>query len=339
MSLGAGYDSSDSRPGADRPTFRFERGIVLRRAALPCVLATLTLLLPWALASIPRPGSYGGDLPSCGLTTAEGPSWKPLPLLFTTPLALAGDLAPAWWMILARTGALRGARGCLAPAAARGQARGRGVGAVGVTALGPWSAYNAALGNSKGCLAAFVLWAVVAHLERRERLAFVLLAAAGLLRPEIWPFLVGYGAVDVAARVAGARRRRRGGDPRGLVRTRVVLERGPDQRRGDGESGPRPGKRGPRRASRVAGARRRRHRCRARRLRRGGLRGLAPAAGAGARAARGRRPPCSSPWQRPPGTRATRATWSRAIAVLAVLAGVGAAALPWPRLGVAALPH
>ena len=41
------------------------------------------------------------------------------------------------------------------------------VGAVGVTALASVVGYNAALGNSEGWLAAFVLWAAVAHLERR----------------------------------------------------------------------------------------------------------------------------------------------------------------------------
>ena len=35
-----------------------------------------------------------------------------------------------------------------------------------VMALSPWWLFNTALGNSEGLLAAAVLWAVVAHLER-----------------------------------------------------------------------------------------------------------------------------------------------------------------------------
>jgi hypothetical protein len=177
-----------------RPTFSFGRGIVLRHVALPSVLAALTLVAPWALAFDPQAWLvWGRDLPGSGLTAAGGPSWKPLPLLVTTPLALAGDLAPSLWMILARTGAFVAIGGAWRLGAMLG-GRPAAVGAVGVTALGPWLAYNAALGNSEGWLAAFVLWAIVAHLRGRDRAALALLTAAGLLRPEIWPFLLGYGA-------------------------------------------------------------------------------------------------------------------------------------------------
>ena len=57
-------------------------------------------------------------------------------------------------------------------------------------ALSPWWLYNAALGNSEGLLAAAVLWAAVAHLDGRHRLAFLALLAGSLLRPEVWPFLL-----------------------------------------------------------------------------------------------------------------------------------------------------
>jgi hypothetical protein len=176
-----------------RPTFSFGRGIVLRRAVLTCALAALTLLAARALAFDPQAWLvWGRDLPGSGLTTAGGPSWKPLPLLVTTPLALAGDLAPSLWMILARTGAFVAIGGAWRLGAMLG-GRAAAVGAVAVTALGPWWAYDAALGNSEGWLAAFVLWAIVAHLRGRERAALALLTLAGLLRPEIWPFLLGYG--------------------------------------------------------------------------------------------------------------------------------------------------
>jgi hypothetical protein len=105
-------------------------------------------VFPWALAFDPQAWLvWGRDLPGSGLTTADGPSWKPLPLLFTTPLALAGELAPSLWMILARTGAFVALGGAWRLGSMLG-GRTAAVGAVGVTVLGPWWAYNAALGNS-----------------------------------------------------------------------------------------------------------------------------------------------------------------------------------------------
>src|SRR5205823_10750664 len=68
-----------------------------------------------------------------------------------------------------------------------------GIGAAATMALSTWWAYNAALGNSEGLLAAAVVWAVVAHLAGRPRAALALLTAAALLRPEAWPFLGIYG--------------------------------------------------------------------------------------------------------------------------------------------------
>jgi len=65
----------------------------------------------------------------------------------------------------------------------------RGAAAALVLALSPWWAFNAALGNSEGLLAAAVLWAAVAHVAGRPGLAFAALLAGSLLRPEVWPFL------------------------------------------------------------------------------------------------------------------------------------------------------
>ena len=62
-----------------------------------------------------------------------------------------------------------------------------------VMAVSPWWLLNSALGNSEGWLAAAVLWAVIAHLAGHRRAALALAVAAGLLRPEVWPFLGLYG--------------------------------------------------------------------------------------------------------------------------------------------------
>ena len=41
------------------------------------------------------------------LNTVDGPSWKPLPVLFTAPFSLFGDdAAPALWLLVARGGSL-----------------------------------------------------------------------------------------------------------------------------------------------------------------------------------------------------------------------------------------
>ena len=157
------------------------------------VVAAVSLLGPWALAFDPQAWVvWGRDVLDGQLDTSTGPSWKPLPLLFTTPFAATGDLAPALWLIIARAagllalaGAARLAWRLAGPAAA--------VGAAATMLLSPWWAYNTALGNSEGMLAAAVLWAVVAHLEGRYVAACLLGLAAALLRPEAWPFEILYG--------------------------------------------------------------------------------------------------------------------------------------------------
>lgn len=156
-------------------------------------VAAVSLSGPWALAFDPQAWVvWGRDLLEGRLDTSAGPSWKPLPVLLTTPFAPAGDLAPALWLVVARAagllavaGAARLAWRLAGPAAA--------VGAAAAMLLSPWWAYNTALGNSEGMLAAAVLWAGVAHLDRRHAAACLLGLAAALLRPEAWPFLAAYG--------------------------------------------------------------------------------------------------------------------------------------------------
>src|SRR5690348_15641346 len=50
---------------------------------------------------------WGRELSHFQLVTTLGPSWKPLPVLFTAPFALAGDhAAPLLWLVVARAGGL-----------------------------------------------------------------------------------------------------------------------------------------------------------------------------------------------------------------------------------------
>ena len=157
------------------------------------MLAALSLLLPWALAFDPWAWLvWGRDVVHGSLDTTTGPSWKPFPVLFTTPFALFGGAAPALWTIVARAGGLLGLYGAFT-LADRFAGRWAGAAAVAVMALSPWWLFNTALGNSEGLLAAAVLWAVIAHLDGRHRAALALATAAALMRPEAWPFLFAYG--------------------------------------------------------------------------------------------------------------------------------------------------
>jgi hypothetical protein len=184
------------------------RGPVLVLACL--ALAALSLLLPWALAFDPWAWvTWGRDVTRLELNTAGGPSWKPLPVVFTTPLALTGDAAPALWLVIARAGGLLALAGAALLAYDLAAARGgvatadRGESAAGDRAAAPvaalaaaaamavstWWLFNTALGNSEGLLVAAALWAVVAHLGGRSKVALALGVAAALCRPEVWPFL------------------------------------------------------------------------------------------------------------------------------------------------------
>ena len=164
-----------------------------RAAPLLCAaclaVAALSLPAPWALAFDPWAWlAWGREAGRLELDTAGGPSWKPLPVVATTVLALAGHAAPALWLVLARAGGLLALAGA---ALLAGRLAGPVAAAVAVAAmaLSEWWLFNTALGNSEGLLAAAVLWAAVAHLAGRHRAALALALGAALLRPEAWPFL------------------------------------------------------------------------------------------------------------------------------------------------------
>ena len=158
------------------------------------VLGALSLLTvsaptydPWAWII------WGREITQLDLVTTGGPSWKPLPVMFTAPFALAGDdAAPGLWLAVARAGGLLafvmayrlGAR-LAGPVA--------GMVAAGSLFLADEFIRNFWRGNSEGLLVAFVLWAVERHLDGRRMHAFLLGFAAALLRPEVWPFWALYG--------------------------------------------------------------------------------------------------------------------------------------------------
>lgn len=156
------------------------------------VIAFLSLLLPstptydpWAWII------WGREVIHADLLTTSGPSWKPLPMLFTVPFALFGDAAPDLWLVVARAGTLGGLVVAYRLGTRLGGPAAGAIGAVAL-ALAPWTVRNAALGNSEGLLVLCVLWACDRHLDGHRGQAFFLAVAAGMLRPEAWPFLLLY---------------------------------------------------------------------------------------------------------------------------------------------------
>jgi hypothetical protein len=146
---------------------------------------------PWAWIM------WGREITQFDLVTEGGPSWKPLPILFTTPFSLFGDdLAPYLWLWLSRAGGLVacGFAFRIARRLVGGGIYGALAGISGAAALFASNKYvrDAALGNSEPLLAAAFLWAFERHLDGRRDHAFYLGVAAALLRPEAWPFLALY---------------------------------------------------------------------------------------------------------------------------------------------------
>lgn len=163
-------------------------------ALVACLaLAALSLLLPstptydpWAWII------WGREIAHLDLVTTDGPSWKPLPALFTVPFSAFGEAAPDLWLVVARAGGLLGLLFAFRVAKRLGGTV-AGAAAAGALALAPWYLKNTALGNSEGLMAAAVLGAVERHLAGHRRQAFALGLAAALLRPEAWPFFGLYG--------------------------------------------------------------------------------------------------------------------------------------------------
>jgi hypothetical protein len=156
-------------------------------------IAALTLLEPSAPTYDPWAWIiWGREIMHLDLDTVSGPSWKPLPVLFTAPFSLLGDsLAPSLWLLVARAGSL----GALVVTFRLGARLGGIAGGV-LSALfllcSPWLVRNALLGNSEGLLILFVVWSVERHIAGHHAQAFALGIAAGMLRPEAWPFILLY---------------------------------------------------------------------------------------------------------------------------------------------------
>ncbi|HSD81672.1 MAG TPA: hypothetical protein VLB47_13470 [Solirubrobacteraceae bacterium] len=186
-------DLTADRPLA--PAVAVPRALTRHRAALAVLLLTaLSFLFPSAPTYDPWAWIvWGREVVHLDLSTVDGPSWKPLPMLFTTPFALAGGLAPDLWLFVARAGARAGVVVVFRRVRRLGGGWPGAAAAAAAYALAPWTIRNGMMGNSEGLLVACALGAVERHLSGHRRLAFGLGIAAALLRPEAWPFVGLYG--------------------------------------------------------------------------------------------------------------------------------------------------
>jgi hypothetical protein len=135
---------------------------------------------------------WGRQLAHLDLATTAGPSFKPLPVLALAPLSVLGAATPVVWMGLMRAAAVLSLL-----LAYRLGARLAGPLAGAVAALGlalSADLYRTALlGSAEPVLIALTLGAADRHLAGRRDWALVLIALAGLIRPEAWVLLGAYG--------------------------------------------------------------------------------------------------------------------------------------------------
>jgi hypothetical protein len=180
------------------------------------IIGALSLLIPSTPSYDPWAWIvWGREIVHVNLQTTGGPTWKPLPVIFTTLFAPFGSAAPDLWLVIARAGAgaalvmvfrlsvrltrqigsyFTGARDGAPRATALGPALLAGlIGALGLAAFTGRYISDNALGYSEGLATAVILIAVERHLDGRPRQAFAVGFMAALDRPEIWLFWGPYG--------------------------------------------------------------------------------------------------------------------------------------------------
>jgi len=173
-------------------------GCLALAAISAAVLPTVPSYDPWAWIS------WGREVtdPHLSFAISGGPSWKPLPVVFTTIWALFGSAAaPTLWVITARAGGLLGMVAAYLLALRLVSRDGRGprwaavaaglIAAAGIVITQDWWD-EMFRGTSEPMLIATALWAVLAHLDGRRGWAFSLGVATSLIRPEAWPLIIVY---------------------------------------------------------------------------------------------------------------------------------------------------
>ena len=183
-------------------------GVALVVAAISLLIPSTPSYDPWAWLV------WGREIVHLNLHTVDGPSWKPLPVIFTTLFAPFGQAEPDLWLVVARAGAfaavvmvfrlsfrltrqvgtyftrtageLHGVS-LVVPAVMAGV-----IAALGLALSGGYISDNA-LGYSEGLATAVILIALERAIDGHPRQAFAIGFVAALDRPEIWLFWGPYG--------------------------------------------------------------------------------------------------------------------------------------------------
>lgn len=175
--------------------------VALAVAALSLTFPSTPAYDPWAWII------WGREIVHGTLITTDGPSWKPLPAVFTTIFAPFGSAAPNLWLLIARSGAALAvlmcfklaariaaftrdavdpAAGWLARAASLAPAWVGGLLAAWALAATGDFASEAARGYSEGLAIAFTLIAIERAAAGHHRQAFALGTVIAWERPESW---------------------------------------------------------------------------------------------------------------------------------------------------------
>jgi hypothetical protein len=199
--------------GGPRATERVLIGLVVLSfaiAALSLVFPSTPSYDPWSWII------WGRQIVHGSLDLQNGPSWKPLPVIFTTVFGLFGQAAPNLWLVVARGGATLAALmtfwlaarltwwlrdpspaggrrdrdaelANLAPALLAGS-----VAMVGLVLSSEFLS-TSILGYSEGLMIAATLIAIERHIDGHPRQAFAVGMIAALDRPEFWVLWGPYG--------------------------------------------------------------------------------------------------------------------------------------------------
>ena len=188
--------------------------LYLALGAAALLIGALSLLIPSTPSYDPWAWLlWGREIVHIHLQTTGGPSWKPLPMIFTTVFALFGKAQPDLWLVVARAGAVMAVvmvariawrvtrQLATAPSGAADALRLLMLGppllaaliAVGSLVNSSGFISDNALGYSEGLATALVLIAVDSHMDGATRRAFVVGFFAALDRPELWFFWGPYG--------------------------------------------------------------------------------------------------------------------------------------------------
>lgn len=202
-------------PRRDRLAAVTNGRLYLWLVAAALAVAALSLLIPSTPSYDPWAWLvWGREIAHGTLHTPGGPTWKPLPVLFTTLFAPFDRAQPDLWLAIARAGAVVAVL-MTAKLAARATWSLRDDAATRAHALDRWSALapsavaavvaavglalygnllsDSALGYSEGLAIAAILIAVERHIDGHRHQAFALGLVAALDRPEVWLFWGPYG--------------------------------------------------------------------------------------------------------------------------------------------------